>query len=66
MAKSDPIDRVREARRKISRDHPDTRSLLAHYELLQGRHPERLIDGPDPADRPAQHAVAADDASRRG
>ena len=66
MDKTDPIGRVREARRRISYEHPDTRSLLAHYELLQARHPERLIDGPEPDDRPAQQAVAADGAARRG
>ncbi len=51
---TDPIERVREARRKISREHPDTRSLLVHYEKLQEKHPERLIDEPKPHKAPAQ------------
>ena len=65
MDKTDPIERVREARRKISREHLDTRSLLHHYEKLQARHPERVIDGPEPDDDPAQLHHAADDAARR-
>jgi len=60
MDKTDPIERVREARRRISREHPDTRSLIAHYEKLQARHGERLIDGPDSDAKPAQPADAAD------
>lgn len=66
MDKTDPIQRVREARRKISSEHPDTRSLLAHYAKLQARHPERVMDGPEPYEGPAQQAVAADGASPGG
>lgn len=60
MDKTDPIERVREARRKISREYPDTRSLIAHYEELQARHPERLIDELEAEEAPAQQGDAAD------
>ena len=65
MDRTDPIERVREARRKISREHLDTRSLLYHYEKLQARHPERVIEGPESDDGPAQQQHAADGALRR-
>jgi cell fate (sporulation/competence/biofilm development) regulator YlbF (YheA/YmcA/DUF963 family) len=65
MDKTDPIERVREARRRISREHADTRSLLVHYEKLQARHPERVMGGPEPDEKPAQKTVAADGAARR-
>lgn len=60
MDRTDPIERVREARRTISREHPDIRSLIAHYEKLQARHAERLVEGPEPDVTPAQQADAAD------
>jgi len=66
MDKTDPIERVREARWRISREHSDTRSLIAHYEKLQARHAERVIDGPDSDAESAQQGVAADGAPPHG
>ena len=60
MDRTDPIERVREARRLISREHPDIRSLIDHYEELQARHAERLVSGPEPDRAPAERANAAD------
>ena len=54
MDRTDPIERVREARRMISREHPDIRSLIDHYEELQTRHADRLVSGPESDHAPAQ------------
>ena len=67
MDNSDPIDRVREARRRISNAQAnDTQKLLSYYEALQEQYRHRLVRVSRAVDVPAEQAAAADGASRSG
>jgi len=67
MSSSDPVGRVREARRRISSEHDnDTRKLLAHYERLQERYRDRLVRVSQASSAHGGPAPAAGGASHRG
>jgi hypothetical protein len=67
MDDTDPIDRVRAARCRISHAHGnDTHRLLEYYEALQERYRDRLVRATEPAGEAAVRAGAADGTSRSG
>ena len=68
MDRPDAVDRVREARRRISKAHDhDSGKLLAYYEeAMQERYRDRLVRTPEHTDDRGQQAVAAGRTSHRG
>ena len=67
MDNSDPINRVSEARRRISNAQAnDTQKLLSYCEALQEQYRHRLVRVSRAVDVPAEQAAAADGASRSG
>jgi len=61
MDREDPIKVVREARHRISNAHDnDLQKLLAHYQALQERHRDRLLNSTEVTGVSAQQDASAD------
>lgn len=67
MSDTDPIDRVRDVRRRISEANDnDTQKLLAYCETLQSRYRDGVVRLSEPVSTHAEEAGPIDSAPRRG